>query len=788
MKFTLAWLKRHLKTEASIAEITHALTNLGLEVEEVIDNAKAYQSFIVAEIEEAVKHPDSEKLKVCKVHNGNETLQIVCGAPNARVGIKVVLAPIGTKIPLNGMEIKASKIRGIESNGMLCSAEELGLSGDGEGIIELGSDARVGQKFAEVAGLNETIFHIGLTPNRGDAASVYGIARDLSATSIGELITPKSSYSFESKAESKIKVTIEDRTGCYEFLGRYIRDVKNSVLAENIAKTLQLIGSSPKTALVDISNYTMMEFGRPNHIYDADKIEGDIVVRKAKSEEKFIALGGEELQLDEDMLVIADNKKILAVAGIIGGELSKVDENTKNIFIEVANFNPLNIARTGRKLNINTDARYRFERRVDAGISEFFINHLTEAVMTNCGGEASNLVSICGEQPKYISEIKFSPAIISKVAGFEIEQTKINEILQKLGFIIEENKVKIPTHRRGDITSEIDLVEEILRVYGFENIPSAEILIKASELFSKSLEKEKRISERLRLKGLDEVISWSFTDEQTAKNFGFDNLIMLENPISSELSVMRPTIIPNLLGFIAKNLVRGFNNFGLFERGEIFGKEFRDSQSACISGVRVGNMSDKTVHKEERKADFYDIKSDVFAICSEALLNPENLSVTKNVPQYYHPYRSGAFKLGNKLIAFAGEIHPNILKTLNIKENVVGFEVFLENIPKVNPKNAKSKLELSDFQAVNRDFAFIVDEALEAQSILKVIKSVNKSLIENVSIFDIYSGKGVEEGKKSIALSIKIQPKDKTLFDKEIEEICTNIINEVSIKCGAKLR
>lgn len=788
MKFTLAWLKKYLKTEASVVEITNTLTNLGLEVEEVTDKAKIYQSFKVAEIVEAEKHPDAERLKICKVNTGKEILQIVCGAPNARAGIKVVLAPIGTKIPVNGMEIKASKIRGVESSGMLCSAEELGLNGDGEGILELANDAMVGQKFAEFAGLDEVIFHIGLTPNRGDAASVYGIARDLSATDLGKLALIQGDNFTKENIESKIKVSIEDKSGCYEFLGRYIAGVKNLPHAGDITKTLQLIGSGSKTALVDISNYTMLEFGRPNHMYDADKIRGNIRVRKAKNKEKFIPLGGEEVLLDEDVLVVADDEKILAVAGVIGGELSKVDENTKNIFIEVANFNPIEVARAGRKLNINTDARYRFERRVDAGISEFFINYLTEKVLTNCGGEASYLVKAYGEQPEHISEIEFSTGIINKVAGFEIAEDEVYKILKKLGFEITENKVKVPTHRRGDIVSEVDLVEEVLRVYGFENIPTHDISIKASELFNPKQEKESKISERLRLKNLDEVISWSFMNEQTAQSFGFTNLIMLENPISSELSVMRPTIMANLLGFAAKNQARGFNDFGLFEKGNIFKKEYKDLQATCISGIRVGNTGAKSVHKGERKVDFYDAKSDVFAICSEAFLNPENLILTKDVPQYYHPHRSAAFKLGNKLIAFAGEIHPDILKSFDIKENVIGFEVFLENMPKTNPKNTKSKLELSDLQVVNRDFAFIVDKDIEAQSILKVIKSVNKALIENVSIFDVYSGKGVEEGKKSIALSIRIQPKERTLLDEEIDKICTDIVNEASFKCGAILR
>ncbi len=786
MKITLSWLKKYLKTEAKLEEIVDKLTALGLEVEEVIDSSKTYQPFIVAEIEKAIKHPDAEKLQVCTVNNGKEKLQVVCGASNARAGLKVVLAPVGAKIPSNGIEIKLSKIRGVESNGMLCSVEELCLNEEGEGIIELPVEARVGQSFSEFANLNDVILDIGLTPNRGDAASVYGIARDLAATGVGELISLPEASTIAGSKDCKIKVTIEVKNGCYEFLGRYIEGVKNLPSPSVIAKPLESIGFSSKVALVNISNYTMLEFGRPNHIYDADKIAGNVVVRKAKNGERFIALGGDEIILDSEVLVIADNNKVLAIAGVIGGELSKVDENTKNIFLEVATFNPIEIALSGRKLNINTDARYRFERRVDPGISKFFMNYLTDMISRNCGGEASKVVETVGDQPNYISEIAFSADSINKIAGFEIAELKAKEILQKLGFVFDENRIKIPTHRLGDITGEADLAEEVLRVYGFENIPTADILINSSELLN--YRREKNISERLRTRALGEVISWSFMDEEVAKSFGFNNLIALGNPISSELSVMRPSIIPNLLDFAVKNLSRGFNNFAFFENGNIFAKEYKDLQLSCISGIRVGNFSAKSVHEKERKADFYDVKADVFALCEGLLLNPENLNITKDMPLYYHPYRSAAFKLRNKLIAYLGEIHPNTLKKFDIKENVVGFEVFLDNLPSINPKNARSKLELSDFQSVNRDFAFIVDKDLETSSLLKVIKSTNKSLIEEVTIFDIYSGKGIDEGKKSIALSVKLQPKEKTLSDKEIEQVCVNIINEVSTKYDAKLR
>jgi phenylalanyl-tRNA synthetase beta chain len=788
MKFTFSWLKNYLETTASVEQIAEKLSDIGIEVESVEDKAKAYNLFITAKILEANPHPQAEKLKVCKVDNGKETLQVVCGAPNARAGINVVLAQIGATVPANDMKIKASKIREVESQGMLCSRKELALGEDHEGIMELANGVSAGQSFAGYAGLKEVVFDVSLTPNRGDAASVFGIARDLAATGIGRLIAYEAKH-LEGSYASPISVSIEDKEGCYEFLGRYIKDVKNTSSPNNIEKCLKAIGSSPKSSLVDISNFLMYDMGRPNHIYDADKIEGDIVVRKSKSGETFIPLGGEEITLEENMLIIADSKKVLAIAGVIGGELSKVDENTKNIFIEVACFNPDSVSLSGRKLNINTDARYRFERRVDHSISKVFMESLSHLIHKSCKGEVSSISEAYGNKPNYITEVKFNFSSINRLAGFDIAKDECINILTKLGFSLEGDKVIIPPHRMGDVVGEADIVEEILRIYGFDKIPSQPLEIDAIQL--KRIEGDKNetaVSARLRARALNEAITWSFMDEKIANLFGFDNPIALQNPISSELSVMRPTVLPNLLGLTVKNLARGLNNFGFFEVGSIYAHAYLEQQLSVVSGIRVGSIASKGVHKEERNVDFYDVKADVFTICNTVGFNPDNLQISNDAPSYYHPGRSAAFKLGNKLIALAGELHPKILDSLDIKETTVGFEVFLGNLPPIKVKHAKGMFEYYDFQPVVRDFAFIVDENVFALNLVKSIKGVEQNLIEEVNLFDVYQGKNIEEGKKSIALSVKLQPKEKTFSEEEINEICNKIVNQALIKHGAKLR
>ena len=790
MKFTYSWLSSYIKFHVNLEKLTETLSNIGLEVKEVLDKGKVYSQFILAEIVDAKQHPDADKLKVCKVNNGREHLQIVCGAENARVGIKVVLAPVGSVIPQNNMTIKASKIRGVESQGMLCSESELLLGSDADGIMEIDDkDVQVGINFADFFGLNDIIIDITLTPNRGDCASLYGIARDLATTEIGNLL-PKfysfynSSFNF-TETSLPFKASIKGKENCQEIALCYIKNVNNtSGVDKSIRSLFNLLGIKSHTALVDVSNFGMYEYGRPNHIYDADKVDGNITVRLSKEGEKFISLEDDEYLLPEGILVIADDKKVLSIAGVMGGRDSKVNENTKNIIVEVANFHPEQIAQSSRMLNIKTESSFRFERRIDYASTASFIQYIVNLIQTHCGGEVVGSTILKGKELNYIKKIKLDYKEIEKILGMRIEKNKIDTILQQLGFIQEEGMLNIPTWRQGDIIDNADIAEEIIRIEGIENSQQVDYLYYAKDLKPKVTDFIELFRNVLTSKGANEVISWSFINQKHARLFSAKPFVKLANPINSELAVMRCNLIPGLLQISKNNIGRGLKDLSLFEVGKIFHKEAEEN---CLAVVRVGNAEKKGVFSAQRMFDFYDVKDDLYSLLNEVNISSDKVLIKKGTERYYHPGKSASLYIGKKLIAYVGELHPKIVNELEIKNQVCCMELFYDNLPNKD-LDKRSPLFLSELQSVNRDFAFFIDDAIESIEIIKAIKSLKIDIIEAINIFDVYKKNDLDAEKKSIAFNVKLQPKNKTLVEEEIDDISNKIIGVIEEKLGGELR
>ncbi|CAL7962052.1 Phenylalanine--tRNA ligase beta subunit [Alphaproteobacteria bacterium] len=848
MKITYNWLKKYLASEASVEDICNALNSIGLEVDTVKDFSNLYSQFVVAVIEIAAPHPNSSKLSVCTVYDSKQRWQVVCGAPNARTGIKVVLAPIGAVIPSNGMVIRSTSIRGIESCGMLCSAEELKLttlpeySKNQDGIIELDQDATVGCGFAKYAGFNDTLIDISLTPNRRqDCANVYGIARDLAATRIGTLVRDGIDCKVKCDNENGgggIHAEILDVSNCSEFcLFRIDGITQNATKRRDFQTMLYMVDSIHANSLVNISNFSMFELGRPNHIYDADKIKGSITVRMSKAGEHFIALGGEEYTLKNGITVIADGEKILGVAGIIGGELSKIDENTKNILVEVANFNPEAIYAASKALNIHTEAKYRFEGLIDHGNTDVFITYLQSLIILNCGGYCYTPVKLTGKQPQYTTEMKFDFNRIQSFIGHAIDATIATRILRDLGFVVSISQqtkweLIIPTWKQGNITTEEGIIEEIVRIYGIDKLSSyyAKVCPKnimraaantepVSELrdvnrfFSKlsttttwsQQELMKLIQTILLGRGFSEAITWSFISRNCADNFGLSTNIEIKNPISADLAIMRSSIVPNLLDIVYKNEARGCKDLMLFEAGNIYDTEFENLQAMCIAGICSGFTAKHDIHKERRTWDFFDVKGDVMEILNGIGMRDiqEKCSINTASTGYYHPGCSAEISLQGEKIACYGEIHPSLLKKLKLQNagSIVAFEIFLENISRgIVQKNIsqavsesiqvirKPPIQLSPYQSVERDFAFLVNQNVEAFELVKIILRLENELIEDVKIFDAYRDDRIERGKKSIAIRVTLRSKSKTLTELEINNVSMEIIREIEIKIVGRLR
>ena len=799
MKFTLSWLKKHLDTNASLEDISNTLTAIGLEVEDIIDQAKDFEAFSVGFVENAEKHPDADKLKVCQVktaHHG--TLQVVCGAPNARTGMKGIFAPDGSYIPGLDVTLKKTTIRGVESNGMLVSEKEMCLSDEHTGIIEVGEKYAIGTPMAEIFGLDDPVIEIALTPNRADCAGIRGIARDLAAAGLGTL-KPLDVKPSKGQFASDIGIAIEDTDGCPMFLGRSVKGVKNGPSPEWMQKQLKAVGLRPISALVDITNYITMEHGRPLHAYDADKLKGDIRVETAKGGEKLEALNDKSYELIDQAVTINDESGLLGLGGIVGGTSTGCDENTENVFLECAYFKPERIARTGRALGVESDARYRFERGVDPEFVHDGMEIFSAMVLDICGGEASEIV-VAGEKPEWTRSVEYDPQYCQDLIGIEVDDKKQIEILSSLGFEVSGKAPKYtvqPPSWRGDIDGPADITEEIARIEGFDAIPSLSVagpvVSQPAETLLGSAMRKARAA--LASRGLYECVTWSFLGQDQAQAFGAnDNQIKaltLRNPISSEMDVMRPSILPNLITAAERNAARGYPNAALCEIGPVFMGTKPDDQSMIACGIRSGSNADRhwSDQNAARDVDVYDAKADAIAALEAAGAPVANAQITRDAPEYYHPGRSGVLRLGKNILATFGEIHPALLQEMDVKFPVVGFEAMLENIPEAKKKGTeRPMLGLEALQPLSRDFAFIVKEDVMASELLRVVKAADKSLITDAEIFDIYQGKGVEPGHKSIALSIHIQPKEQTLTDKDIELLMKKVIEIVSDKCGGVLR
>ncbi|WP_321397251.1 phenylalanine--tRNA ligase subunit beta [Emcibacter sp.] len=796
MKFTLSWLKDYLDTDADLDTITEKLTAIGLEIEEVENPADTLKPFVIAEVLEAVQHPDADKLRVCKVNTGTEVLQVVCGAPNARTGLKGAFAPSGAVIPTNGMKLKPTKIRGVESNGMLCSERELGLGEDHDGIIDLPSDAPVGTPFADYAGLNDPVIEIAITPNRQDALGVYGIARDLAAAGLGSLKEP----SFEKvtgKGESPVKVVIETTEQCPVFAGRYIKGVKNGPSPDWLQKRLKSIGLRPISTLVDITNYITYDMARPLHVYDADRLQGDIVVRQTKDGETLSALNDNEYTLQAGACAITDNSGVIGLGGIIGGTSTGCEEDTVNVFLECAWFDPIAIAMAGRKLGIDSDARYRFERGVDPESVLPGIEQATRMIIDLCGGEASDIF-LAGKVPDITKTVQVRPERIRSLGGVDVSEGEIIDILGRLGFGVEKKngvlKVTTPSWR-CDIDGEADFVEEVLRIHGFEHIPSIPLPNSSREIETglSPLQKRVRLAKRTAAElGLKEAVTWSFLPSDQVSLFAeLKPELVLDNPISSDLDAMRPNLLPNLITAASRNIDRGFKNVALFEAGSQFASDTPDGQSLVLAGIRRGQTGPRHWKQAPEDVSVFQAKADAEAILRNAGAKIDNAQVVAEAPGWYHPGRSGVIRLGPKnILAYFGEVHPKVLKALDVKGPLVAFEIMLENIPLPKGKggNSRGPLKASDYQAVERDFAFVVDQNVAAADIVRAARSAEKKLIDDVSIFDVYQGQGVAEGWKSVAVSIRLQPDDRTLTDDEIDQIASKVIDAVRKATGGSLR
>ncbi|MCC9621015.1 phenylalanine--tRNA ligase subunit beta [Thalassospira sp. MA62] len=801
MKFTLNWLKQHLDTDASIEVVAEKLTDVGLEVEEVTDRAAALADIRVAHIEEAGQHPDADRLKLCRVNTGDKIIQVVCGAPNARTGLKVALAQPGAIIPIDGSKLKPGKIRGVESQGMMCSTRELCLGEDHDGIIELPEDAEIGAPVAAVLGADDPIIEIGLTPNRPDCTGVRGIARDLAAAGLGTLKDDPRQDAVTGSFDSPIGVAISDAVAkngaAPAFYGRYIRGVKNGESPAWLKARLEAIGLRPISALVDITNLVTHDLGRPLHVFDADKLSGDITVRYAKDGERLAALDNKEYSLSDTMVVIADQDKALGLGGIIGGEETGCLDETVNVFVECALFDPISIAKTGRKLQVNSDARYRFERGVDPQSIDWGMNVATHLITDICGGEISEVVKV-GEVPTPRNSFDLRIERIKELGGVAIDADQAIEILIKLGFEVSGSAPVItavaPTWR-PDIIGEADLVEEVLRIVGYDKIPTVALERESSLPVPALSPMQKRVGLTRRVlasRGLYETVTWSFTDSRWAKLFGeLKDGLFLANPISSDLDVMRPNALINMIAAASRNQARGFADLALFEVGpEFFGDQPGD-QRLVAAGLRAGSTTERSWTGSRRDVDVFDVKADAEALIDALGTNAANVQVnTDGAPSWYHPGRSAALQLGPKnVLGYFGELHPKVLKAMGYKGRIVAFELFAENIPMPKKKGtARPALNASSFQSVERDFAFLLDDTVKADAIIKAAKGADRNLITDVTIFDLYVGKGIEDGKKSLAFSITLQPTKATLTEEEIEAVCARVVASVEKATGGTLR
>ena len=799
MIITIPWLKEHLKTTAKENEIIDKLTNIGLEVEGIIENSGEMGKFKIAKVLKVEKHPNADKLKVCDVTIGSkEILKVVCGAQNAREGLITIYAPPGAVIPKTNFELKVAKIRGVESKGMLCSESELNLSNESDGIIELkNKDKEIGKSYFK--NKSEKAIDISITPNRADCLGIRGIARDLSSAGVGKLIQSKrKKIQQNTKHKIKTSITKEKNQGCDIFGSCFIKNITNKESPDWLKNKLIALGLKPISAVVDITNYVMFDLNRPLHAYDADKINKEIIVRNAKEGEAFEALDNKKYKLKKGMCVISDKSGVLGLGGIIGGTTTSTEFDTKNILLEAAYFSPSSIRKTARDLNINTDAKYRFERGIDPNSIKEGLELATELILKICGGESSKF-QITGKTNKKNKIINFQIEKFEKLIGISITSNEIDKILSSLGFKCKKSqkatKVEVPSWR-PDVSLDEDLIEELIRIKGFDNIK----LIKPSKERTQDTltfkQKLFHLSQRsLASKGYMEIVTWSFTDSKIDKQFSKgEKEIPILNPISSDLDVLRRSIFSNLAVYLKKNQDRGYEDLSLFEIGPTFFGKNPGEQQIIVGGLKSGKINRKSWLEKERDVDVFDIKSDAIKTLIELGIEEKNLFVSDNTKHSYHPGRSGSVTLKSEKgphLAYFGEIHPAILKNLDYKDkNIFGFEIFLKNIPEPNKKIRQSKksFEASDYQKSERDFAFVIEKIFKIGALEKIIREVDENLIQHVSTFDVYEGDNIPKDKKSVAINVTLQAIDKTLTENDLDEISKRIIDTVSKKTGATIR
>lgn len=810
MKFTLSWLKEHLETDASLEVIVETLTRIGLEVEHVEDPGAKLSGFTIAYVISAEQHPNADRLRVCMVDTGlgGEPVQVVCGAPNARTGMKSVFSPPGTYIPGKDITLGKGVIRGVESLGMLCSAAELQLSDESDGILDLPADAPIGVPYSEWAALSDPVIEINLTPNRPDATGVFGIARDLAAAGLGKLKDhgiPAVKGDAACTVPVKLDFAGEDRDLCPAFALRLVRGIRNGPSPEWMQKRLRAIGLRPINALVDITNYVTYDRGRPLHVFDAAKVHGPLTVRHARPGESILALDGKTYVLDESMVVIADDNGPESLGGIMGGEHSGCDENTVDVLIESALWSPLNIAQTGRKLGISTDARYRFERGVDPSFTVPGIELATKLVTDLCGGTPSQ-ITLEGSVPETEKIIQFPVAEVKRLTGAEVSLTEMKVILTALGFWVSGNapvvKVAVPSFR-PDIEGKADLVEEIIRIFGVDTVPLVPIrrVDEVHKPVLTALQQRTRQAKRaLASRGMVEAVTWSFVSKKAATLFGGGQpALALANPIASDLSDMRPSLMPGLVMASQRNADRGYPDHALFEVGQVFKGDGEKDQRMAAAGLRRGLAQSEGIGRHWSgggEADLYDVKADVLATLAAMNVPVGGMQIVAaseaaSAPEFLHPGRSALLRFGPKdVIGWFGELHPRAIEALGAEGRIVAFEIALDGLPnpKKKPTKARPKLDLAELQPLSRDFAFVVDQKVEAETLLRIARGIDRTLVQDVAVFDIYAGKGVEPGKVSIGLAVTLQPRDKTLTDTEIEAFSSKLVGEITARTGAVLR
>ena len=809
MKFTLAWLKDHLETAKSVEEIAATLNAIGLEVEGIEDPGAKLGAFTIAKIVEAKKHPNADKLQVVQVEvaKGAPLIEVVCGAPNARAGMLSVFAPLGTFIPGSKMTLEKKPVRGVVSNGMMCSAAELELSGESDGILDLPADwaTKVGTRYIDAAGLNDPVFEVKLTPNRPDCTGVRGIARDLAAAGMGMLKAEPKLGPVEGKADCpvdiKLEFTPETANACPVFAGRVVKGVKNGPSPAWLQNRLKAVGLRPINALVDVTNYISLDRGRPLHVYDADKLKGPIRARLGQRIEKFLGLDGKDHTVDQTMCVIADDSGPLGLGGIMGGEPTGSTEATRNVFIESAYFDPVRTAATGRKVGLQTDARYRFERGIDPASVRPGLDLATDMILKMCGGEPSK-AKTAGKEPIENRVIAFDFARVEKLSGVKLSQAEIKTTLEALGCKVEGSstaaKVAVPSWR-PDIHGGADLVEEVVRIAGLERIPSTPLPRQFGVTRAVLTDKQKRARRTRRLlaaRGFVEAVTWSFIPKDQAALFGGGQpALNLANPISSELSAMRPGLLAGLLTAVTRNRNRGAHDVALVELGQSYRGEKPDDQYNSAAGVRAGTAtlggSGRHWNGKADAADVFDVKADVFAALAALGFDASKAQITRDAPAWYHPGRSATLRLGPKVIlAHFGDVHPATLKALDAEAPVAAFEIFLDALPPEKKKSrAKAQLAASDLLPVTRDFAFIVAKDVAAGDIVKAAANADKALIQAIAIFDVFEGGQLaSEGKKSVAIEVTLQPATETLTDQALELIANKIIADVKKATGAEIR